>query len=297
MLLFIILFILINPVKSCPLTDNYLSRCHCGILTNGESYIKCDEKTLYEIPLFKRSFPYDELILINNHIKNLTRTSFDNIKTIRRINLENNSISFIDNDLLRLLGNYLEELIITGDNKINSLEFLTRYPLKNLRIIKLNKFNLSEINLGNIFINMTKLEIVSLRSCQLKEIPNLLNIYQLDLENNEISNRIYLSTSYIHLNLAKNFISSIILQNNSQLISLNLTKNYLKEFFINSQTTKNLQDLNLSSNYLTSFNFSLLNDNIINLNLNFNYLLTINLNEIPKNLLKLSLNNNQIKQI
>ncbi|CAF2939763.1 unnamed protein product [Rotaria sp. Silwood2] len=245
MLLFIILFILINPVKSCPLTDNYLSRCHCGILTNGESYIKCDEKTLYEIPLFKRSFPYDELILINNHIKNLTRTSFDNIKTIRRINLENNSISFIDNDLLRLLGNYLEELIITGDNKINSLEFLTRYPLKNLRIIKLNKFNLSEINLGNIFINMTKLEIVSLRSCQLKEIPNLLNIYQLDLENNEISNRIYLSTSYIHLNLAKNFISSIILQNNSQLISLNLTKNYLKEFFINSQTTKNLQDLNL----------------------------------------------------
>ncbi|CAF2762129.1 unnamed protein product [Rotaria sp. Silwood2] len=297
MLLFIILFILINPLKSCPLTDNYLSRCHCGILTNGESYIKCDEKTLYEIPSFKRSFPYDELILINNHIKNLTRTSFDNIKTIRRINLENNSISFIDNDLLRLLGNYLEELIITGDNKINSLEFLTRYPLKNLRIIKLNKFNLSEINLGNIFINMTKLEIVSLRSCQLKEIPNLLNIYQLDLENNEISNRIYLSTSYIHLNLAKNFISSIILQNNSQLISLNLTKNYLKEFFINSQTTKNLQDLNLSSNYLTSFNFSLLNDNIINLNLNFNYLLTINLNEIPKNLLKLSLNNNQIKQI
>ncbi|CAF0721768.1 unnamed protein product [Rotaria sordida] len=132
MFLFIILFILINQVKSCPLTDNYLSRCHCGILTNGESYIKCDEKTLNEIPLFKRSFPYDELILTNNNIKNLTRSSFDNIKTIRRINLENNSISFIDNELLRLLGNYLEELILTGDNKINSLEFLTRYPLKNL---------------------------------------------------------------------------------------------------------------------------------------------------------------------
>ncbi|CAF0833323.1 unnamed protein product [Rotaria sordida] len=297
MFLFIILFILINQVKSCPLTDNYLSRCHCGILTNGESYIKCDEKTLNEIPLFKRSFPYDELILTNNNIKNLTRSSFDNIKTIRRINLENNSISFIDNELLRLLGNYLEELILTGDNKINSLEFLTRYPLKNLRIIKLNKFNLSQINLENIFINMTKLEILSLRSCQLKQIPNLLNIYQLDLENNQISNKIYLSTSYIHLNLAKNFISSIILINNSQLITLNLTKNNLNEFLINSQTNKNLEDLNLSSNYLISFNFSLLNDNIININLNYNYLLKLNLNDIPKNLLKLSLNNNYIKQI
>jgi len=92
-------FVFIFQIKSCPLTDEYLSRCHCGILTNGESYIKCEENSLNEIPKFKRSFPYDELILINNNIENLTSTSFDNIKTIRRINLYGNKLSFIDENL------------------------------------------------------------------------------------------------------------------------------------------------------------------------------------------------------
>ncbi|CAF3390522.1 unnamed protein product [Rotaria socialis] len=297
MFLFLILFILLNSINSCPLTDNYLSRCHCEILTNGESYIKCHEKTLNEVPIFKRSFPYDRLILANNNIKNLTRSAFDTIKTIRRINLENNSISFIDNDLLRLLGNYLEELVITGDNIINSLEFLTRYPLKNLRILKLHRFNLSEVNLENVFLNMTKLEILSLPSCQLKQIPNLKNIHQLDLENNQISNTVHLSRSYVHLNLAKNFISSIILENNTQLISLNLTENILSQFSMDSIENENLQDINLSQNYLSSFNFSILNDQLLNLNLNSNHLLSLNLIVIPTNLLSLSISNNLIKQI
>jgi hypothetical protein len=274
MSLFFILFLLINSIKSCPLTDNYLSRCHCGILTNGESYIKCDEQSLNEIPIFKRSFPYDELILSNNNIKILTQSSFDNIKTIKRINLENNSISSIDNDLLRLLGNYLEELIITGDYQINSLEFLTRYPLKNLRVLKLDRFNLSEINLGKIFLNMTKLEIVYLRSCQLKQIPNLLNIQILDLEHNQISDSISLSTSYIHLNLAKNFISEIILEKNLQ-----------------------LETLNLSSNAITSIDFSNFNENLMNINLNYNRLVSINLNKLPNKLISLSLSHNLLKQI
>jgi len=269
MYLLIILFLLINSIKSCPLTDNYLSRCHCGILTNGESYIKCDEKSLNQIPIFKRSFPYDELILSNNNIKNLTRSSFDNIKTIRRINLENNLIEFIDNDLLRLLGNYLEELILTGDNHINSLEFLTRYPLKKLRVLKLNQFNLSELNLEKIFFNMTNLEIVYLRSCQIKQLPNLLNIQILDLKNNEISNSISLSTSYIHLNLAKNFISSIILENNWKLNSLNLSKNFIKEIQFSIQSLS-LLSLDLSYNQLKIIEKNFLFEKLNYLNLEHN---------------------------
>lgn len=297
MLFLFILLLQITKLSSCPLTDNYLSRCHCGILTNGESYIKCEEKSLDHVPIFKRSFPYDELILSNNNIKNLPRSSFDTIKTIRRINLENNSLSAIDDDLLRLLGNYLEELILTGDNHISSLEFLTRYPLKNLRILKLNRFNLSGLNLKSIFINMTKLEILSLRSCQIQEIPSLSNIYQLDLEDNQISDTVTLSTSYVNLNLARNFIQTILLKNNSQLLSLNLSHNQLNQFQINSKLTKNLKDLYLNSNFLTSFNFSILNDNILNINLNSNHLLSINLNYLPKSLVKLSINNNLLKQI
>jgi Leucine-rich repeat (LRR) protein len=87
---------------------------------------------------------------------------------------------------------------------------------------------------------MTKLEIVYLRSCQLKQIPNLLNIQILDLEHNQISDSISLSTSYIHLNLAKNFISEIILEKNLQ-----------------------LETLNLSSNAITSIDFSNFNENLI----------------------------------
>ncbi|UJR35449.1 hypothetical protein I4U23_028205 [Adineta vaga] len=275
MFLFFIFFLfLFNSIKSCPLTDNYLSRCHCGILTNGESYIKCEEKTLDQIPTFKRSFPYDELILSNNNIRTLPQSSFDHIKTIKRIHLGNNSLSFIDNDLLRLLGNYLEELILTGDHRLNSLEFLLRYPLKNLRVLKLDQFDLSEMNLEKVFLNMTKLEIISLRSCQIKYLPNLPNVQILDLENNQISNTISLTTSYVHLNLAKNLISSINLKNNT----------YLKS-------------LNLSENLLTSFDFSMLNENLRDLNLNSNRLLAINFNTLPNTLTSLSLKNNLIKQM
>ncbi|CAF1474376.1 unnamed protein product [Adineta ricciae] len=271
---FIFFFILFNSIHSCPLTDNYLSRCHCGILTNGESYIKCEEKVLDQIPTFKRSFPYDELILSNNNIRTLPRSSFDHIKTIRRINLENNSLSFIDNDLLRLLGNYLEELILTGNDQINSLEFLLRYPLKNLRVLKLDHFDLSQVNLERVFLNMTRLEVISLRSCQITSVPNLRNVQTLDLESNQISNSISLATSYVYLNLARNMIASIDLQ-----------KNF------------NLKSLNLSENLLTSFDFAMLDDNLSTLNLNSNRLLAINLVNLPKSLTSLSISKNLIKQM
>jgi len=297
MYLLLILIVLIVHIDSCPLTDEYLSRCHCGILTNGESYIKCDAQSLNQMPIFKRSFPYDELILSNNNIEQLSRTALEHIRTIRRINLEDNSLSFIDPDLLRLLGNYLEELILTGDHQINSLEFLTRYPLKKLRVLKLNRFDLSEINLEKILSNMTKLEIVYLRSCQIRTLPNLSQIQIFDLEDNQISNSIILSTNYNQINLVNNQISSIYLKDNPKLEKLNLSKNSLTRFQIDSQTNLNLKQLDLSSNSLTSFDLSILNDNLIDLNLNSNHLLSINFNRISSNLQILSLNNNLIKQI
>ncbi|CAF3557516.1 unnamed protein product [Rotaria sordida] len=297
-MLFLLVFLfLIHQIKSCPLTDEYLSRCHCGILTNGESYIKCDENSLNHIPKFKRSYSYDELILINNNIKNLTSSSFDNIKTIKRINLYGNNLSFIDENLLRLLGNYLEELILTGNNHINSLEFLTRYPLKKLRLIKLNQFNLTNINLEKIFHNMTNLEIISLNSCQLKHIPNINHIKQLNLENNFLTQTIFLSTTYYYLNLANNYITSIILQNNKNLISLNISKNNLNEFYSLTISNKNLTILDLSYNYLTYIDWTILNDNLIYLNLSSNLFTNIIINSFPKSLLSLDLSLNQLKTI
>ncbi|CAF4280013.1 unnamed protein product, partial [Rotaria sp. Silwood2] len=294
--LFIFLF-LIHQIKSCPLTDEYLSRCHCGILTNGESYIKCEENSLDHIPKFKRSYSYDELILINNNIENLTSSSFDNIKTIKRINLYGNNLSYIDENLLRLLGNYLEELILTGNNHINSLEFLTRYPLKKLRLIKLNQFNLTNINLEKIFHNMTNLEIIYLNSCQVKHIPNINHIKQLNLESNFLSQTIFLSTTYYYLNLANNYITSIILQNNKNLISLNISKNNLNEFYSLTISNKNLTILDLSYNYLTSIDWTILNDNLIYLNLSSNFFTNIIFTSFPKSLLSLDLNSNQLKTI
>ena len=295
--LLLLLLVVVKPWQSCPLTDHYLSRCHCGILTNGESYIKCDDHTLDRLPIFKRSFPYDELLLSNNNITNLTRSSFDQLKTIKRIDLHNNSLSFIDDDLLRLLGNYLEELTLTGDDHIRSLEFLTRYPLKKLRRLKLDRFNLSAINLEQLVQNMTKLEILSLRSCQLNYFPNLVNVQLLDLENNQLSNFVSLSTSYVYVNLANNALSSVVLQNNPQLITLNLSRNHLHEFVFFKQTNLNLIDLDLSHNFLASFELAHLNDNLLKLDLSSNRLLSINLNDMPRKLVNLSLKRNYLKQI
>lgn len=295
--LLILLVIFIDWSSSCPLTDNYLSRCHCGILTNGESYIKCDEYTLDDVPVFKRSFPYDELILKNNNIVNLTRSSFDHIRTIKRIDIGNNSLSFIDADVLRSVGNYLEELTLTADNHIDNLEFLTRYPLKKLRVLKLDHFNLAEIDLEKIFINMTKLEYLQLRSCQVTRFPNLSHIQRLDLEHNRLSDSILLTTAHVHLNLADNPIKSIVLQNNPSLIALNLSKNHLNEIVSFPKTNPKLKDLDLTENYLTFIDFSMFNEQLINLKVDSNRFLSINMNDLPKNLQSLSIRNNYLKQM
>ncbi|CAF0849301.1 unnamed protein product [Adineta ricciae] len=295
--IFIFLSIWLLPIHSCPLTDEYLSRCHCGILTNGESYIKCEENSLNEIPKFKRSFPYDELILTNNNIKFLTASSFNNIKTIKRINLVGNALSYIDEDLLRLLGNYLEELTLSGDTEIDTLEFLTRYPLKKLRVLKLNDFNLNHVNLQNIFINMTKLEVLFLQSCQIKQIPHLNHIQVLNLENNLLSKSIFLSTTYAQLNLANNQLSSIILQNNPDLISLNLSRNFLQEFYSLTISNKKLSVLDLSFNHLSTIDWTSLNENLTSLNLSHNHFQQIQINSHPKSLTSLDLSSNQLKAL
>ncbi|UJR10466.1 hypothetical protein I4U23_014670 [Adineta vaga] len=297
MLLLFFFFFFFLQIQSCPLTDEYLSRCHCGILTNGESYIKCEENSLNEIPKFKRSFPYDELILSNNHIKYLTASSFNNIKTIKRINLYGNTLSYIDEDLLRFLGNYLEELILTGDTEIDSLEFLTRYPLKKLRILKLNHFNLNQLNLQNLFLNMTKLEILHLQSCQIKQLPQLNHVQMLNLENNFLSKSLFLSSTYSYINLANNQLSSIILQNNPNLISLNLSKNFLQEFYSLTISNKKLFNLDLSFNQLSTIDWTILNENLTYLNLSSNDFQQIQINSYPKTLLSLDLSSNQLKTL
>lgn len=295
--MFLFFIFVVHLVHSCPLTDNYLSRCHCGILTNGESYIKCDENTLDHVPSFKRSFPYDELILSNNHIVNLTRSAFDPIKTIKRLHLQNNRLSSIDSDLLRLLGNYLEELILTGDDHLANLEFLTRYPLKKLRVLKLDHFNLNGLDLERILLNMTKLEIVHLRSCQLARLPNLPHLQELDVENNQLAYSIHLTTSYVQLNLAHNAIRSIVLEKNPHLMRLTVAKNRLNEFVSFASSNPKLKDVDLSGNTLSSLDFGMFSEQLMSLNLDFNRFLSINFNELPVQLHSLSVRKNLIKQL
>lgn len=294
---FFIGILIIVLVDSCPLTDEYLSRCHCEILTNGESVIQCEENSLDQIPKFKRSFPYDELRLIHNRIDHLPSNAFDLIKTIRRINLHGNALSFIDENLLHLSGNYLEELILTGDNQIHSLEFLTRYPLKNLRVLKLDQFNLSQIDLTKIFSNLTKLEIISLSSCQITSIPHLSSIKKLSLEKNQLVETIFLSTNYEELNLANNRISSIILQNNEYLTSLNLSTNLLTEFYSSTISNKKLQRLDLSHNHLSFIDWTISSENLTWLNLSSNRFEKINFNSLPQSLLSLDLHSNLLKTL
>ncbi|CAF0807726.1 unnamed protein product [Didymodactylos carnosus] len=260
--IFIPIVSLIVTIICCPLPDNYFKLCHCGILISGVNYIECDRQSLRVIPPFKRSFPYDDLILSHNLIENLTQNSFDNIKGIRRIYLDNNPIQFIDNDVLRLLGNYLEDFIISANNKFDSLEFLFRYPLKKLRLLKLTNFNLKNKQLtSTLFSNMTRLEILYIQNCQLKTIDfsqySLNNLYTLDLQDNQLS---YLNLKSVislkNLNLANNHIHiTKDLNINSidglptSLINIDLSTNRINDFDLFRNLNK-LQILSLNNNSL-----------------------------------------------
>ena len=297
MLFILILLCIFHQTKSCPLTDEFLSRCHCGILTNGESYIECEPNSLEKMPIFKRSFPYDELRLTNNFIRHLTNSTFDNIKTIKRINLDGNRLTSIDVDLLKLLGNYLEELILSGDDQIDSVEFLTRFPLKKLRFLKLSRFDLSRIDVAKIFSNLTKLEHLVLHSCQLREIPQLDQLVHLELEGNFLQGQIFLSTSYSRLNLANNRIESIVLQKNPSLVQLNLSGNRLTELYTLPKFHSKLNFFDLSSNRFSFVDATTFAENLTNLNFDKNRLTKIDFEHFPKTLVELILSKNFLEKI
>ena len=249
------------------------------------------------MPQFKRSFPYDELRLTNNAIRHLPSSALDHIKTIKRINLEHNALGSIDPDLFRLVGNYLEELILSGDEHIHSLEFLTRYPLKKLRVLKLDRFNLSDVDLQKTFVNMTKLESLSLRSCRLTQMPRLDHVVNIDLEGNFFTDTLFLSSSYSQVNLAHNQLGSIILQHNPQLTTLNLSHNHLTEFYSLSKFNAKLKRLDLSANQLSTIDWTMFGENLTHLNLTDNQLVKVNLNALPRHLLDLSVSKNTLRQI
>lgn len=297
LLFFFVELLTLKTSFACPLTDEFLTRCHCGILTNGESYIQCDEYSLNDVPIFKRSFPYDELRLRKNFIRILTSTAFENIKTIKRIDFEENPLEKIDSNVFRSLGNYLEELTLSADGKIRSLEFLTRFPLKKLRVLKLDRFDLSDVDLKKIFVNMTKLENLTLKSCQITEIPQLERLKTIEIENNPLSSTIFLSTNYSKISLISNRISSIILQKNVNLTFLNLSMNELKEFYSIVKLNPKLNVLDLSQNQLTNVDSTIFSENLNYLNLSRNNLTKISLNFVVPTLKTFDLSSNRIRTI
>ncbi|CAF3169913.1 unnamed protein product [Rotaria sp. Silwood2] len=281
MFLFLYFILFISSMETCPLkTVDIQSGCYCGIEIDGRNYIHCHSYSINKIPEFTRSYIHDKLNISNNFIEYLTNKSFHQLK-VRRIYIEKNPIKFIDKQTFNNnLLHYLEELYIDTINN-SSLEFLCYGTWKKLRILKLSRFNLNQyqycfdklIHLEKLIIQYSHINIIS------HHIYKLPFLYELSLINNNIEyfnfdDQYFIYSSSIRiLNLTSNQLQTI--PNNldtrlPQLITLDLSNNFIENLPLINQTTK--LNMNLSFNLINYFH---LNHNQHLIDVSFNPICTI----------------------
>jgi hypothetical protein len=286
--------------------------CQSGIREDNTNYIYCARRSLNEIPIFsKNNVVYDELVLTDNRIKKLDANSFTRIK-VKKIYLNGNPISFIDEKAFSKLENHLEELwldsesssdIISSSSSINADQqhgvpkSIVNY-LRNLNTLRLKGMNINILE-NSVFKKLKKLEILSLQFCSIKSIE--LNAFE-GLSNS--MKELYLDGNLLQeipteslLNAA--FTSLKILglsQNNIKIInSNNFGYNYLNNNFdyFTNQISTNIGSLSSSSQSSSSSSFN----NLIKLDLSYNGLKKIDsqaFNNFNKTLETLMLQNNEI---
>ncbi|CAF3419320.1 unnamed protein product [Rotaria socialis] len=288
-----ILFIfLLTPT----LALNLLDLCQSGIRDDGSSYVHCARKSLSEIPDFSShrlfNLAFDELILSDNAITHIHANAFQSLR-IKRLIMSGNRLKSIDKNAFRELENYLEQLTLEFDSSIvDTIPEAIKTNLANIRSLTLTGLNLRILSI-NTFEQMKKLEILSLKSCNLQAIEN--NAFQsiekqlrhLYLDHNQFDNRISLVINHLitleTLSLSHNRINQYETNvNNKNLRYLDLSYNGLMKLTITNMTS--LQILNVQNNLLTSENINgLIPNQLKELILDFNSIRIFNKNLITPN--------------
>ncbi len=284
-----------NQPASAPTNQLLFSNvCQSGIREDFTNYIYCARKSLKSVPIFtKNNVVYDELVLADNQITELHASSFSRIK-VKKVFLNGNPISHIDEMTFRKLENHLEELWIDGDTSISS-ENLLAEPLyttqgglpkaivaylRNLKILHIKGFMVHVLTNG-ILKKLNRIEVLSLKFCSISKIEAFafegldISLKELYLDGNlmqQVPSLALLSAglkSLKVLSLAQNriklinqdsFGSQLVLSN--ELVKIDLSYNGLKE--INSNAFKNLNDsleiLELQNNEINSFSLGFLSN-------------------------------------
>ncbi len=233
---------------------------------------------------------------------------------MRKLNLESNRISYIDPNAFIELRNYLEELYIDVDHIGQIPQSI--FSLANLKILKLNGFQLNDFSLQNLQ-KLKKLEKFYLTNCKIVNVYGFQTqadaIQQLKLLSLQ-SNRIEIIDeslfNYLYnleiLNLNDNNLTylNFNLKNLTKLHALDLSYNGIAKLNANLFDIKqnaNLQRLLLNNNELTSIKQKFFKNlvGLRELNIDFNKLATLESNVFLNNnqLEILSINNNFLSDI
>lgn len=194
-ILLIASFVIITEQQQSPsIPPSFSSVCQSGIREDNTNYIYCARRSLNTIPLFsKNNVVYDELVLSDNRIRQLTVNSFARIK-VKKIFLNGNPIRHIDTLTFAKLENHLEELWLdaaasnTNNNDYedyptgqqtsvvtSDTESITGVPkavinyLRNLNTLKLRNFIVKQLD-NYLFKRLNRIEVLSLQFCSIERI-------------------------------------------------------------------------------------------------------------------------------
>ncbi|CAF1672697.1 unnamed protein product, partial [Adineta ricciae] len=203
---------------------------------------------------------FDELILSDNAITHIHANAFNGLR-IKRLVMSGNRLRSIDKNAFRELENYLEQLTLEFDpSVVDTIPEAIQSNLANIRSLTLTGLNLRNLPV-NVFEQMKKLEILSLKSCNLQTIePGAFHsiekqLRHLYLDNNQLDYRI---SNVLHrlimletLSLSHNRLNQYELKLiNKKLRYLDLSYNGLAKLFLANMSS--LQILNVQNNLLTS---------------------------------------------
>lgn len=231
-----------------------------------------------EIPnkVFEDLFILKSLNLSNNEISDFSKNIFKDLENLEELNLQSNDFKSIPTESLEKLNSL--KILNLSENKIEkSLERKDFMMLNNLEILDLTRNNISEIKYSTF--NDTFLRILEMSTVKLRSLDKLgsQHLEIINFSNNEISlipvNTFEDLINLKDLDLSYNqitFIDEISFRDLEKIEKINLKYNVLHE--ISDDAFKNhinLKILDLTCNFLTSFEIEKLNS-VSELNLSEN---------------------------
>lgn len=224
----------------------------------------------------------NSLILSHNFIKNVN-FSLNSLINLNVLSLDFNEIYTVDKSLVANSGNLID-LHLNNNKFFNVPLFIENFPI------------LKTLDLGENF--MTNLS-------HFESLPNLKYLYGLRLTENQIehlekNNFVHLKNLQI-LNLSKNRIKTIdreAFESNFLLQAIRLDGNFMKDIDYMFENLTNMVFLNISDNFLETFNYENFPKNLQFLDISKNKINTIkNPNDISQNLKTLNLNYNLLTEV